>query len=214
MDGKLTESVAEQEETAMKFNTTNELVTQGKSLLDKGPVALIFVEDEVEVSSTMRHHLDLGFKQVIAFMPTAFELAPDVEDKVHTVAFEVTQGDTFKEAVNRLIAAAPGTWFYYCFNAEYLFFPFCETRTVGELLTFHTEERRDAMLTYVIDIYAKDLGQFKNGVSIEDAHLDRSGYYALARKVGMESDHPRERQLDFFGGLRWRYEEHVPQDKR
>ena len=56
-----------------------------------------------------------------------------------------------------MIAAAPGTWLYYCFNAEYLFFPFCETRTVGEMLTFHTEERRDAMLTYVVDLYAGDL---------------------------------------------------------
>ena len=27
-------------------------------------------------------------------------------------------------------------------------------------------------------------------------------------------NHPKERQLDFFGGLRWRFEEHVPPARR
>ena len=42
--------------------------------------------------------------------------------------------------------------------------------------------------------------------------LDRSGYYALARTGA--NGHPLDRQLDFFGGLRWRFEEHVPKNKR
>jgi len=51
-----------------------------------------------------------------------------------------------------------------------------------------------------------------NAVSIPDAHLDKAGYYALARhKHGVEF---HERQLDFFGGLRWRFEEHVPWKRR
>ena len=49
-----------------------------------------------------------------------------------------------------------------------------------------------------------------NAVSLEDAHLDKSGYYALARNDPDNHNHPKERQLDFYGGLRWRYEEHVP----
>ena len=80
------------------------------------------------------------------------------------------------------------------------------------MLTFHGEERRDAMLTYVIDLYADDLNASPDAVSLESAHLDRSGYYALARKTS--EGHPKERQLDFFGGLRWRYEEHVPANRR
>ncbi len=89
---------------------------------------------------------------------------------------------------------------YYCYNAEYLFFPFCETRTVGEMLAFHTEERRDAMLTYVIDLYADDLDQHPNAVSLDDAHLDRSGYYALARP---DADEPQPPQGAAAGFL-WR----------
>ena len=113
-----------------------------------------------------------------------------------------------------MIEAFPGLWIYYCFNSEYLFYPFCETRTVRDLIAFHAEERRDAMLTYVVDLYAGDLTRFPNAVSLEEAHLDRSGYYALARQDPENNWHPKERQLDFFGGLRWRFEEHVPQTRR
>ena len=50
--------------------------------------------------------------------------------------------------------------------------------------------------------------------SLDDAWLDRSGYYALARPDPANHNHPKERQLDFFGGLRWRHEEHVPLARR
>ena len=38
------------------------------------------------------------------------------------------------------------------------------------------------MLTYVIDLYAGDLATHPNAVALDDAWLDRTGYYALARK--------------------------------
>jgi hypothetical protein len=43
--------------------------------------------------------------------------------------------------------------------------------------------------------------------------MDKSGYYALSRSEP-GTGHPRERQLDFYGGLRWRFEEHIPRDRR
>lgn len=181
--------------------------------LQTGPVALILVEDEVELDSTLRHHLDCGFKEVVALMPDTFALPGDLAERVIRVNFNCSDPQATIEAVNRVIAAAPDCWLYYGYNAEYLFFPFCETRTVGELLTYHGEERRAAMLTYVIDLYAADLQAHPNAVSLETACLDRSGYYAQGR-IDPETGHPRERQLDFFGGLRWRHEEHVPPQSR
>ncbi|MFN3294974.1 MAG: hypothetical protein ACK414_16265, partial [Gemmobacter sp.] len=117
-------------------------------------------------------------------------------------------------AVNALIAAMPDTWIYYGFNAEYLFFPFCETRNVREMIAFHVEERRNAFLSYVIDLYAGDLARHPDAVAPRDALLDRSGYYALGRPDPANHNHPKDRQLDFFGGLRWRFEEHVPAARR
>lgn len=179
----------------------------------KTPLALIFVEDECELGSTLRHHLESGFASVCALMPDDFDLPDDVADRVHRIRFDLAAGDLLTDAVNAVIAACPGRWLYYCYNAEYLFFPFCENRSVGEMLAFHGEERRDAMLAYVVDLYAADLGAHPEAVSLENAHLDKSGYYAQARPDPV-TGHPRERQLDFYGGLRWRFEEHIPPRSR
>lgn len=197
----------------MRFDSLDGFLKTEKSALTEGPVAMIFVEDDTEIGATLRHHLKCGFSAVLALMPDAFDLPDDVGENVYRIGFDCSPAMAVFDAVNRVIDAAPGTWLYYCFNAEYLFYPFCETRSVGEMLTFHTEERRDAMLTYVIDVYADDLARFPNAVSLERTYLDRSGYYALARN-DPATGHPRERQLDFFGGLRWRYEEHIPKTSR
>ncbi len=199
----------------MHYTSVRNLCTNGVAHLAKGPIALIFAEDEVELDSTLRHHIALGFAKVIALMPATFELPGDIEAKVVRVDHDTAGVDGHIGAVNALIAAVPvGSWMYYCFNAEYLFYPFCETRSIGEILQYHTEERRDAMLTYVVDVYAGDLDRHKDAVALEDAWLDRSGYYALARPDPDNQHHPKERQLDFFGGLRWRYEEHIPTPRR
>lgn len=183
-------------------------------VLVKGPIAILGVEDEVELDTTIRHLHELGFAQIIALMPPEMTMSRDVETLVvridHVLQF---QGDLVR-CVNRLQKAAPkGTWMHYCFNTEFLFFPFCETRSIGEMLAFHSEERRTAMLTFVVDLYSDDLNDFPDAVSLERAHMDRVGYYALARP-GPPHGHPKERQLDFFGGLRWRFEEHVPAERR
>ncbi|MFZ5962022.1 hypothetical protein ACOXXX_03645 [Thalassococcus sp. BH17M4-6] len=198
----------------MRYTGLGDFLSRGTKVLAKGPVALVFAEDAVEIDTTLRHHQQLGFTSVIVFMPTVFDLPPDLHDTVHRVDYDLRADGAVQTAVNRINDAAPGVWIYYCYNAEYLFFPFAETRTVAELLAFHTEERRDAMLTYVIDLYAGDLWRYPNAVSLDEAYMDRSGYYALARPDPANHNHPKERQLDFYGGLRWRYEEHVPQVRR
>jgi hypothetical protein len=198
----------------MRYPGLDAFLSDGKAALAKGPVAMIFAEDPVEIESTVRHHLDLGFREVLLFAPGEFLLSRLLQEEVRRIDYMPLAPGALQHAVNAVIKAAPEIWMYYCYNAEYLFFPFCETRTVGELLAFHTEERRDAMLTYVVDLYAADLRRFRNAVSLDTAQLDRAGYYALARLDPANHNHPKERQLDFFGGLRWRFEEHVPAEKR
>ena len=197
----------------MTHESVSAFLSSDATTLPKGPVAMIFVEDEVEVGTTLRHHREAGFAATVALMPDDFSLPSDLDATVHRVRYDVAAGDSLTDAVNAFIEAMPGRWLYYCFNAEYLFHPFCEHRTVGEMLAFHAEERRDAMLTYVVDLYAQDLDRFQNAVSLDHAMLDKSGYYAQSRP-DPESGHPKERQLDFFGGLRWRFEEHIPPKSR
>lgn len=180
----------------------------------KGPVALIFAEDEVEIESTVHHHSKIGFSEIALFAPPDFNTG-NAEDLAARIDYQTQDPGAVHDALNAVMETAPlGTWLYYCYNAEYLFHPFAETRNVREMLSFHTEERRKSMLAYVIDLYADDLEKFSNGVSLENACLDRTGYYAEARRDPDKNYEPKDRQLNFYGGLRWRFEEHVPYDRR
>ena len=197
----------------MAYSDLQQMITAERAAMAKGPVAVIMVEDDVEVATTLRHHQQMGFKAVVALMPSAFDLPADLADNIIRVDYNMSAEGAMERAINTLIDPLAGLWVYFCYNAEYLFYPFSETRNIVEMLAFHTEERRNAMLAYVIDLYAEDLHAHPNAVSLDNAHMDRSGYYALAR-YAEGTGQPRERQLDFFGGLRWRYEEHVPEVRR
>jgi hypothetical protein len=179
----------------------------------KGPVALLLAEDEVELETTLRHHLAQGFAEVWLLAPAGVETPTALAPRVTRISHDVYADHALQNAVNQAMDALDGAWLYAGYNAEYLFYPFCETRSFRDMVTFHTEERRDAMLTHVIDLYAADLGRHPSAVSLEEAHLDRSGYYALDRK-DPESGARKDRQMDFYGGLRWRFEEHVPAARR
>ena len=197
----------------MHFTSLKDALAHPDTRRARGPVAALIIEDEVEVDTTIRHHAYLGFKRIFAFAPPEMPLPDGVAEMVTRVDCATRAPGATASILDGLMRALPkDTWLYYAFNAEFLFFPFCETRSIGEMLTFHAEERRRAMLTYVVDVYAGDLGQHGNAVNLEDAHLDRSGYYALGRY------HPdgtqAERQLDFYGGLRWRFEEHIEPARR
>ncbi len=198
----------------MRHDSLGAFLARGRAALARGPVGLVLAEDAVEIGSTLRHHLDAGFRALVVFAAPALPMPPEAQDpRVAVVSHDMLAEGALAQVVGACAAAAPpGTWMAYLYNAEYLFYPFCEHRSVGEMCQFAQEERRDAILTYVIDLYAGDLDRHPSAVSLEDAHLDRSGYYALARKG--PGGHPAERQLDFFGGLRWRYEEHVPAPRR
>ena len=114
--------------------------------------------------------------------------------------------------MNAIISALLQQWMYCGYNGEYLFYPFCESSSIGEIIAFNNEERRKTIPTTVVDLYAGDLGQSPHGVDVTSAYLDRLGYYAETRQ---DAEHrPLDQQLNIYGGLRWRFEEHVPWQKR
>lgn len=193
----------------MEYRGPEEFLRREKAAL-AGPVAVVFAEDAAEVAGTLAHLARAGFRTRLLVAPATLTL-PSVEG-VPVIRHDLSAPGAVEAALNPLIAAAPGVWFHWCYNAEYLFHPFSETRNVRELIAFHAEERRQAMLTYVIDLYAGDLSATPDAVSVGNAWLDRTGYYALGRTDGDGA--PLERQLDIYGGLRWRFEEHVPWERR
>ena len=186
----------------------------GEALL-AGPIAILLFEDDAETVSTLEHHLRAGFRHILALSPEPLALPEPLarNPKISNLRLNTRALAAYADAVTQVSGAVPeGTWLYYGFNAEYLFYPFSETRSVGELLAFHTEERRAAMLGYVIDLYAPDLSRNPDAVNRAEAMFDRIGYYALGRKNAAGDF--LERQLDFHGGLRWRFDEHITPDRR
>lgn len=180
--------------------------------LNQGPIAVLMLEDRTAIDETITHHLGLGFRHVIALSREPVALTPEQQSRVTSLDWQEIGRDAHAAVVNAVIAAVPdGTWLYYGWNAEFLFFPFCETRRISDLLTFHMEERRDAMLTHVVDLYPQDTEGFPARFDRSDAMLDRSGYYALDRRD--REGQVLERQYDIYGGLRWRFEEFLPRDR-
>ncbi len=197
----------------MNYSSLDDFLARSGAALAKGPLALIFVEDGSEVASTLSHHLAQGFAEVLVFAPMRLDLPETLAAQVRQISHDTLAPGAVVAAVNKVIAsAAPGTWIYYGFNGEYLFYPFCENRSIRAMLNFHTGERRAAIHATVVDLYAPDLGTAPNGVDREAAQFDRSGYYALARSD--DAGTVLERQVDIFGGLRRRFEEHVGWTRR
>ena len=184
------------QDSQMQYSSLSDFQTRGRAALARGPVAIVVAEDDVEVDTTIRHNLMSGFQSVLLFAPEAVPLAASLESVVHRIGFDTLAEGAAAAAVNGVIEAAPeGTWLYYSYNAEYLFYPFAETRTVGEMLAFHAEERRAAMLAYVIDLYASDLGKADNAVSLEDAHLDRHRTITASGRDGSGTGRLGRRQV-------------------
>lgn len=180
----------------------------------KGPIALVFAEDDVALGPTLTHLGERGFAMLLVFADDLVEMDGPAPSGTVRIGWDKARDAPFHEVVSTVIARAPGQWMHYCFNGEFLFYPFAETRTVAECCAFCLEERREAVLTYVIDLYAADLSRTPSGVCLETACLDRQGYYALARPDPNPPHYPLDRQLDFYGGLKWRFEQHVPPDRR
>ncbi len=199
----------------MDFDTLEQFAAQRPGSFGKGPAAMVVAEDRIEVGSTIDHVRSLGFRHVFVLAPPDLNVPPapqGTKSEQHVIRSRSRAPGATQAAVNALIDVMPGEWLHYCYNGEYLFYPFCEDRSVGEMVTWVTEERRAAVLTYVIDLYAPDLRTYPDAVSLDTAMLDSSGYYAEGRPD--EHGNPKDRQLDFYGGLRWRFEEHVAKPKR
>ncbi|WP_179379203.1 hypothetical protein [Jannaschia marina] len=195
----------------MDFSSLEDLRARAGTL-GKGPALMILCEDGTEIESTIAHHRDAGFGQIVLAVAPGIALPSDLPEGVHRLSLDRRPDDLASTCVNALIDGRPaGAWTGYVYNAEYLYHPFAESRRIGEALHFCTEERRDAVLTFVVDLYARTLAKGCNAVDTNDAWMDEAGYFALAR---WGTDGPAERQLDFFGGLRWRFEEHIPWERR
>lgn len=196
----------------MHYPSLHSLIADRERSLSRGPIALILAEDDCALAQTVNYHANMGFGAVIVFCNPRLALPEAVAAPLHRVDYDLSQPDSLPTIVNTVSAAAAGLWIYYGYNAEFLLFPFCETRSLPEMLRFVGEERRNAVLCCLVDLYAQDLNQAPDGVDLAQAGFDGAGYFSQQR-YDPASGH-LDRQVEIYGGLRWRFAQFIPYPRR
>lgn len=192
------------------------------------PVAVIAAEDGVWLAETLAHHLRLGFAAVIVLCPPFLDdacaalteaLGPDA-GRVRRIPFDVRACPGGAAGAERMLTEAAlgartGRWVYLGVNAEFLFFPFCEGRRIGDLTTFLGEERRDAAAGVIVDIFPATLAEVPPASpEARPLWFDALGYVEVARRDPAAGWAERDRESEIFGGLRRRFEGHIPHSRR
>lgn len=176
----------------MRFTSVDDMISQTGSLSAFGPLAIILVEEPVDLEDCVAHHLNLGFQRVVLAVTDWVDVP---EGPVWQLRAPVRAPDALNRVLSPLLSAARGVWVYWGFQGEYLWFPYADTRDVRDLLAFHTEERRKAMAGVVVDLYES------NGTEA----IDATGYFA-------RETIPRAPRI--YGGLRRRFAPYVPIERR
>lgn len=171
--------------------------------LPPGPVAVVFAEDGCELASTLDRCWALGFAATILFRPESIAQADrGALVQIDRLVRSRADAAALLSGLHRRLA---GRWLAPLFNSEYLFYPYCETRSIKDFTGFMEEERRSSVFGVTIDLYAEDLGLAPDGVLLEAAGFDALGYYGFSHE-----DAAGFRQADLHGGLRWRFAERIP----
>jgi len=168
--------------------------------LISGPIAILRDEDGVDLTPTIAHKRSLGFGNILVLGRTP----PALDQDAIFMPADPSVGTT--DLVNSLMDVLADRWVYWGHNAEYLYFPFCEGRSISDAAQFIEEERRAAVFCTTVDLYQPDLAGASDSWSKDAAHFDADGYFSKDRYDGPVK---LDRQINVFGGLKWRYAEHI-----
>ncbi|MEL6233943.1 MAG: hypothetical protein AAFR46_06010 [Pseudomonadota bacterium] len=172
--------------------------------LPPGPIAVVLAEDGCELDSTLARCRTLGFAAILLLRdPVCAQPAQERLVQVDALVRDRAHAATLLTRLHRPLA---GRWIMPIFNAEYLFYPYCETRSVRDLVSFMEEERRRSVFGITVDLYAEDLEAAPDGVSRDAAGFDALGYFAFD-----QNDPPLPVRSRLYGGVRWRFSHLIPQ---
>ena len=135
--------------------------------LEPGPVAVVINEDDVEIASTIAHLRSIGFSNIV--------VSGETKESIGETPIISHNDLRLSGILNPLLKTWEKRWVYWCYNAEYLYFPFCEDRSILDAAQFITEERRSSVLSCVVDLYAGDLAKTPSGIDLDVPCFDRAG---------------------------------------
>jgi len=200
------------------FNSLDDFIAKGPRFSRSDVVALILAEDFFQLDQTNAHHMQLGFDHCIVISRSALGDCGQSQDVMTTVYHDIFAQNALADLVNRCMPLFDGGWVMTCYNGEFLYFPFGETRSIADVTQFVMQEQRSSIPVVVVDAYPAQMPKAGFDVTgqtpmTQDAFIDSIGYHATAR-WNMDQGCAYERKLDMFGGLKWRFCEYVPYERR
>ena len=174
-----------------------------------GPVAVVFAETAKGLHQTVKDCLAVGFSAVLVIDRTHREVSFSGLEMVRHIKCSFQNPADLALILNTLMPVLAGRWVYYGYCEEFLFFPFRDTRDVRDLTAFLENERRESAFGVAFDLYPQGFeGLTAEGLP-EPLYFDAAGYFHKPRFDGPD---PVDRQIEVFGGLKWRMREHIPWD--
>jgi hypothetical protein len=182
-----------------------------QKFLNAGPIAIVYVEDDFALTATFEHLRKRGFPNIIA-VGDVETITANSSNHVTLCLSNVSQTTlTAQQCINILIPSLADRWVYRCYNAEFLIFPYCEGRTISDLTSFADEEQRNSIFSTSIDVYSDSKNTSPLEYLPQKTYLDAGGYFSMAHQ---ENGVSLDRQIDVYGGLRWRFSEHFSNEER
>ena len=179
----------------MRYATLEDFIkTKGRKAK---AVALLVCEDDVFADRSVDHLLKLGFETVVAIGPGAADLEKAEAENVAVIPMKAAEAVDVANAIGDRLE---GAWLIVCFNGEFPFFPYCESRSIFDFIDFLGSERRASCMAYSVDLYSDALIA-GDAVDLADVYFDAEGWYGFDGEKG---------HVDVYGGLGWRYEEFAP----
>ncbi len=167
--------------------------------LPAGVVTVLLCESALHLDATAAHAVRQGTSAIIALGRAAAALG---DQGVPLIRIAEEPGDrNIPDLIPALMDALDGRWVLWLWNGEFFHYPFCETRTLGDLAEFLDSERRKQIYTYTLDLYADPMPSPEAQLSDSNMHFDRIGYYAFP---------DQDQTLKVYGALGWRFEEIAP----
>ncbi len=182
----------------MDHQTIADFARKGADL-PGGVVTAILCESALHLDATAQHAVEQGSSSIVALGRASAALG-DPGVPVIRIAEDPSDRNV-PDLIPQIMDALEGRWVLWLWNGEFFHFPFCETRTLGDLAEFLDAERRKLIYTYAFDLYADPLPGAQARLRDCEMHFDRIGYYAFPEQ---------DQTLKVYGALGWRFEEIAP----
>lgn len=180
----------------MKYGTAQEFA-RDRARLPSGPVAVVLCDSPRQAQNTVARLAGQGAAVILV----VGEAGPLDTGGCTLVRIAEDPGRYAYRVVNTILGGLAGRWVVWLWAGEFLFFPYCETRTLPELIAFLEDERRRVLFCYALDLYGIDMPGPHQPPWELDLDFDRTGYQPFPQP---------DQGLNLYGGLGWRFEELAP----